>query len=70
MYVTLYLRYLNDDAIQYNLAACAKLINFHRLCRILYIHVMMSLLSSKVKRLNLKPRKILMYSEPNETIIH
>ena len=37
MCVTLYLRYLNDDAIQYNLAACAKLINFHRLCWILYI---------------------------------
>ena len=34
--VTLYLRYLNDDANQYNLAAYATLINFHRLCWILY----------------------------------
>ena len=35
MYATLYLRYLNNDAIQYNLAAYATLINFHRLCWIL-----------------------------------
>ena len=35
MCVSLHLRYLNDDAIQYNLAAYATLINFHRLCRIL-----------------------------------
>ena len=32
MCVTLYLRYLNDDAIQYNLPAYATLINFYRLC--------------------------------------
>ena len=36
MCVALYLRYLNDDAIQYNLASCATRINFHRLCRLLY----------------------------------
>ena len=36
MCVTLYLRYLNHDAIQYNLAAFASLLNFHRLCWILY----------------------------------
>ena len=36
MCITLYLRYLNDDAIQYNLAAYTKLMNFHRLCWILY----------------------------------
>ena len=36
MCVTLYLRYLNDDAIQYNLASYATLINFHRLFRIFY----------------------------------
>ena len=36
MCVTLYLRFLNDDAIQYHLAAYATLINFHSLCWILY----------------------------------
>ena len=36
MCVTFHLRYLNDDAIQYNLASYATLINFHRLCWILY----------------------------------
>ena len=36
MCVTVYLRYLNNDAIQYNLAAYATFINFHRLCWILY----------------------------------
>ena len=36
MSVTLYLRYLNDDAILYNLAAYATLIHFHRLYWILY----------------------------------
>ena len=36
MCVTLYLRYLNDDAIQYNLVAYATLIIFHRLYWILY----------------------------------
>ena len=36
MSVTLYLRYLSDDAIQYNLAAYATRINFHSLCQLLY----------------------------------
>ena len=36
MCVTLYLRYLNDDAIQYKLVAYATLINFYRLCWVLY----------------------------------
>ena len=36
MCVALYLCYLNDDAIQYNLAAYATWINFHHLCRILF----------------------------------
>ena len=70
MCVTLYLRYLNDDAIHYNLASYATWITFYRLCRILYIHVVISLLSSTVKRLKLMPLKILMCPELNETIIH
>ena len=36
MCVTLYLSYLNNDAIQYNLVAHVIKINFHRLCRILH----------------------------------
>ena len=37
MCVTLYLRYLNDDAIQYNnLGANTTVINFHRLFWISY----------------------------------
>ena len=36
MCVTLYLRYLNDDTIHYNLACYATRINFHRPCWILY----------------------------------
>ena len=36
MCFTLSVRSLNDDAIQYNLAAYATLMNFHRLCWILY----------------------------------
>ena len=36
MCVTFYLRYLNDDAIHYNLASYATRINFHHPCRILY----------------------------------
>ena len=36
MCVTLYLRYLNDDAIQYKLVAYDTLINFYRFCWILH----------------------------------
>ena len=36
MCITLHLLYLNDDVIQYNLPTYATLINFHRLCWILY----------------------------------
>ena len=36
MCVTLYVRYLNDDTIQYNSAAYATRINLHRLCGILF----------------------------------
>ena len=51
MCVTLYLRYLNDDAIQYNLAAYATLINFHCLCWILYTcyDVIVTIKSEKAK---------------------
>ena len=70
MCVTLYLRYLNDDTIQYNLAAYATLINFHRLCWILYTCYDVIVIVSKVKRLKLMPHKILMCSEPKETVIH
>ena len=44
MCVALYKRYLNDDAIQYNLAAYAILTNFHRLCWILYTCIIIYLL--------------------------
>ena len=39
MCVTLYIRYINDDAIQCNLVAYMlyTLINFHRLCWISYL---------------------------------
>ena len=70
MCITLYLRYLNDDAIQYNLAAYASLINFHRFCCILYTCYDVIVIVSKVKRPKLTPYKIPMCSEPNETIMH
>ena len=52
MCVTLYFCYLNDDTIQNNLAVYATLINFHRLCWILYTCYDVIVIV-KVKRLKL-----------------
>ena len=52
MCVTLYLRYLNDGAIQYKLAAYATRIKFHSLCEILYTCYVIVIVKSEKAEVN------------------